>query len=149
MATTTRRTTTRRDTPTRWATAVARAQAEGITVIQHSHSGVFFATSAGNLDLYRVRWFDCECAAGRSGDPVCKHRAAFRAHCADEDRQVAQMLAASVPTFEEVAAATVLVMPAPARECTDCLGTGTARMYTGDGLNDWTPITCRCQRRAA
>ena len=151
MVTTTRPAKTRRDTPARWATALARAKAENITVIQHSHTGIFFATSAGSLDLYRVRWYDCECAAGRSGDPVCKHRAAFRAHCADEDRQVARMLAGSAPTFDEVAAATVIVMPAPRRECRDCLGTGTARMYTGDGLNQWVPVTCGCgaRRRAA
>ncbi len=149
MVTTTRPAKTRRDTPARWATALARARAEHITVIQHSTSGVFFATSAGSLDLYRVRWFDCECAAGRSGDPVCKHRAAFREHCREDDRQVARMLAASAPTFDEVAAATVLVMPAPARACTDCLGTGTARMYTGGRHNAWVPVTCSCQRRAA
>ncbi len=59
------------------------------------------------------------------------------------------MLAASAPTFDEVAAATVLVMPAPARECTDCLGTGTARMYTGGRHNEWVPVTCGCQRAAA
>ncbi len=83
---TTTRPATRRDTPARWATALVRAQAESITVIQHSTSGIFFATSAGSLDLYRVRWYDCECAAGRSGDPVCKHRAAFREHCREDDR---------------------------------------------------------------
>lgn len=43
---------------------------------------------------------------------------------------------------------TVATLPSH-RMCTDCLDTGTARVYTGDGLNDWTPITCRCQRRAA
>lgn len=49
-----------------------------------------------------------------------------------------------------VAAGSRMVEILPARTmCTDCLDTGTARVYTGGRGNQWVPVTCSCWRRAA
>ncbi len=74
---------------------------------------------------------------------------------------IGRMLDGVALTFDEAAAmegTTVLVVAEqggtittlPARKmCTDCLDTGTARMYTGGRGNDWLPVTCHCTRRVA
>lgn len=182
VATTTRRPNA--DTPARWDAALDRARVKNIQVWQDRETGDFLALSSDATKLYTVRWYDCTCAAAEAGDPVCVHRAMFRAHCQEEDRATVRMLAEqrdeelvgmsdaeldrlmaepTIPwdadTFDQmmegatvlsVAAGSRTVETLPARKmCTECLDSGIARMHTGDGLNDWTPITCGCQRAAA
>ena len=142
------------DIPTRWAAALDRATEKGLRLYQHEASGQWFATSSDGTSVHAVSWFTCECRAAAEGDPVCLHRAAFRRACQEEDHDVERNLAQhgqqGVPTFDEAEEVTLLVAPA-GRMCTDCLGTGTARMYTGGRHNDWVPVTCGCGagRRAA
>lgn len=131
-------TSTRRDTPARWAAARTRAAERGTRIFQDSASGQVFATGSDGQTIYRVGWDTCDCRAAAEGDPICQHRAAFREHCQAEDRAVARMLAASE-------GAVVLSVPAPA-VCPDCHGEGTFRTYYGDHLSDYVEHVCHCRR---
>lgn len=131
MVTTTRPTITRLDTPAGWTAAEDRAQARNIQVWQDQSTGAFYATSSDGTTHYRVGWYSCQCAAGLGNDPVCLHRAAFRAHCREEDRQMERLLRESAAIV-------------PARMCTSCLDSGWARMSLGHGLTDYTMVVCGC-----
>jgi len=78
----TMRRTNRQATPARWQAALGRALAEGVQVRQLAGSGAWVATSgtdaatAYGLDVTGRVAHGCDCPAGASGDPVCKHRAA-------------------------------------------------------------------------
>lgn len=158
-------TTTRAETASRWAAALDRAVVHGITVQQDASTGAFTAPSTDGGRHYVVSWYGCSCAAGQGGDPVCLHRAAFRQHCQDEDRQTARELREAIeaePPFPvlpqhladlyvdldadgEPHASDLLESLEPDhRMCTDCLDTGWARMYLGSGLNDYTEVPCGC-----
>lgn len=173
------------ETPARWDAALDRAYAKRIQVWQDAETGDFLALSSDATKVYTVRWYTCTCQAAEAGDPVCQHRAMFRAHCQEEDRATVRMLAEqrdeelvgmseaeldrlmaepTIPwdadTFDRMMEGTTVLsvpadsqrvetIPAPVRACTDCLGTGTARMYTGGRHNEWVAVTCGCQRRAA
>lgn len=66
-------------TPARWSAALDRARHEGIQVRQLAGSGAWIATSGKDASVaYEVTPHTCECHAGQSGDPVCKHRALLR-----------------------------------------------------------------------
>lgn len=156
----------RADTAARWAAALDRAVAHGITVAQDPATGTFTAPSTDGARHYVVSWYGCECAAGQGGDPVCLHRAAFRQHCRDEDRETQRRLNAAIdaePAFPvlpqhladryvevdeegEPHSSELLEPIAPDKMCTDCLDTGWARMYLGYSLNDYTEVPCRCTR---
>ena len=164
-------TTTRRpnkDTAARWDAALDRAHVKRVQVWQDRTTGDFLALSSDATKVYTVRWYTCTCAAAEAGDPVCTHRAMFRELCREEDRATVRMLAeqrdaelvgmSDADLDRMMEGATVLSVPAgsqrvetvPARRmCSDCLDTGTARMYTGGRHNEWVPVTCGCQRRAA
>ncbi len=156
---------TRTASPARWAAALSRAALKGVTVSQDPRTGAFTAPSTDGARHYVVSWYGCSCAAGQGGDPVCLHRAAFRQHCRDEDRQVARLLREAIdaePVFPVLPAhlaelyveldetgephsSDLLAVTEPDhRMCTDCLDTGWARMYLGFGLNDYTCVPCRC-----
>src|SRR5215204_2892748 len=76
---TTTRTRDTADTPARWAKALERAIAQGVTVRQLATSGAWIATSGSDVEVaYIVSTDTCECRAGAEGDPCCKHRAALR-----------------------------------------------------------------------
>jgi hypothetical protein len=66
----------------RWQTALKRARQEGVAVRQLTASGAWIATSANDSHTaYEVSVHRCTCKAAEFGyDPVCKHRAALRAH---------------------------------------------------------------------
>jgi hypothetical protein len=72
----------RPNTVDRWTAALKRARQEGVTVRQLSASGAWIATSATDPHTaYEVSIHRCTCKAAEFGfDPVCKHRAALRAH---------------------------------------------------------------------
>ncbi len=160
----------RSDTAARWAAALDRAVTHGITVLQDPSTGSFTAPSTDGTRHYVVSWYGCSCAAGQGGDPVCLHRAAFRQHCREEDRQVARMLNEAIdrePAFPvlpahlaelyvtvdetgEPESSDLLAVTEPDhRMCTDCLDTGWARMYLGSSLNDYTEVPCGCIRSAS
>lgn len=142
MVTTAPVTPARTATPARWAAALSRAVLRNITVSQDPRTGVFTAPSTDGTRRYRVGWYDCQCQAAQGGDPVCLHRAAFREHCREEDRQVARELRAAIDAEPPFPAD-----PAPARPrrmCTDCLDTGWARMYRSGRLSDYTDVPCGC-----
>lgn len=130
------------DTPARWFAALERAQARNIQVWQDRESGDFLALSSDATKVYTVRWYTCTCAAGEADDPVCVHRAAFRAHCREEDRQVARILAG--PNPDPTTPAPVAIVPARLM-CSDCLDSGWARISTGGHLNDYVSVACGCQ----
>ena len=125
--------------PARWARAVERAIAEGVTVRQLATSGIWVASSGTDADTcYALTTHECECYAGAHADEVCKHRAALRVRLG--------MLTAPVVAIEPVAAP---VVEPEHRMCTDCLDTGWARMYLGYGLNDYTDVPCGCRKAVA
>ena len=64
----------------RWAAALERADANGVTVYRIAGTGEFVATSQREPGtVYRTDGTTCECAAAVLGnDPVCAHRAAVR-----------------------------------------------------------------------
>jgi hypothetical protein len=66
----------------RWSAALDRARREGVTVRQLTGSGAWISTSASDPHVaYEVSVHRCTCkAAEMGGDPICKHRAALRAH---------------------------------------------------------------------
>jgi hypothetical protein len=72
----------RPNTVDRWTAALKRARQEGVTVRQLTASGAWIATSASDpYTAYEVSVHRCTCKAAEFGfDPVCKHRAALRAH---------------------------------------------------------------------
>ena len=72
----------RPNSPERWQAALVRARREGISVRQLTASGAWIATSATDSHIaYEVSVHRCTCPAAEFGDdPVCKHRAALRAH---------------------------------------------------------------------
>ena len=72
----------RPNTQDRWIAALKRARLEGVTVRQLSASGAWIATSTTDPHTaYEVSIHRCTCKAAEFGfDPVCKHRAALRAH---------------------------------------------------------------------
>lgn len=136
MATTTAR-SPRAATPERWQAALQRAIDNDVQVRQLAGSGQWIATSARRANLaYLTDGIDCECEAAMLGsDPVCQHRAAYWYAVGALDRD---------PEPEPVvSSAPVAFLHWP--ECPDCLGDGYQRMYTGDRLSDWIPVTCyRC-----
>ncbi len=165
MATTAPVTPGRIDSAARWAAALNRAVAHGVNVTQDLDSGTFTAPSTDGTRHYVVSWYGCGCAAGQGGDPVCLHRAAFRQHCRDEDRQVARLLNEAIehePAFpvlpqhladlyvevdedgEPHSAELLDPIEPDYRMCTDCLGSGFAQMYLSFHLNDYTEVPCRC-----
>ena len=72
----------RPNTVVRWNAALSRARLEGVSVRQLTASGSWIATSATDPHAaYEVSIHRCTCKAAEFGfDPVCKHRAALRAH---------------------------------------------------------------------
>jgi len=72
----------RPNTVARWRAALDRARREGVAVRQLTASGAWIATSAADPHVaYEVSVHRCTCKAAEFGyDPVCKHRAALRAH---------------------------------------------------------------------
>ncbi len=164
MVTTTRRPNA--DTLVRWDAALKRAYGKGLRLFQHDATGQWFCSGSDGQTVYAVGHFTCECAAALANDPVCQHRALYREACRVDDQEVEAILTGpntddTALTFDQAAAmegATVLSIAAgsrtietlPARtRCTDCLDTGTARMYTGGRHNAWVPVNCGCRRRAA
>jgi len=166
MVTTTRLITVNRvDIATRWTAALDRAVAHGITVTQDPNTGTFTAPSTDGTRRYTVSWYGCGCAAGQGGDPVCLHRAAFRQHCRNEDRQVQRLLNEAIdrePVFPVLPQHLADLYEDPGedgephssdllepiepdhRMCTSCLDIGWSRMYLGYGLNEYTETPCRC-----
>jgi hypothetical protein len=66
------------DTPDRWRQALAVAEEQGIGL--YAIDGVAIAMGRGpRLRAYRTDGVQCECPRAVSGDPVCPHRALFRA----------------------------------------------------------------------
>ena len=165
--------TNRANTTARWAAARTRAVERGTRIFQNSESGQFYASGSDGTTIYKVGWYDCDCRAAAEGDPICAHRAAFRMHCEEEDRQVAALLpvqqreqAATTmtvddegfPILTDAQVEAMLAQPTirysyerPADEpvCRTCDGEGVFRTYYGDHLNDYVVHTCHCQRVAA
>lgn len=69
------------DSPERWASAYQRALAENLMIRPNLFGGaIWTVTSRSNPDLvYGTDGVRCGCKAGETGDPVCKHRALWRA----------------------------------------------------------------------
>lgn len=86
QATATRARPRARATPERWRSAVERADSEQIRVFQIASTGQWVASSGSRpgmgylIEVTGEIAHGCECHAGRNGDPVCKHRAAFYLH---------------------------------------------------------------------
>jgi hypothetical protein len=153
-------TTARLDTPTRWTAALDRAHAKGVKLFRDTATGVYSALSTDGRTLYSVSYYTCGCKAGQGADPVCLHRAAFRAHLLREDAiveaaitpdptpaipaHVADLLVVFDETGEPESSDLLAPVEPDHRMCTSCLDTGWARMYLGFGLNDYTNVPCRC-----
>ena len=103
----------RPDTPARWQAALRRALAEGVEIRQLAGCGMWIATSTSEAGTaYEVTPWSCECHAGQFGDPVCKHRAAFR-------------YVLGVLTLDpEPGPPTPIALRQPERPCADCHGDG-------------------------
>lgn len=101
MVTRTRPVTARTGTPERWAAALDRARAAGVAVTQDPITGRFSATSTDRTRRHEVSWYGCTCWAAIGGDEVCLHRAAFREHCREEDRQLSLALRAGTDAGDD------------------------------------------------
>lgn len=70
-----------RATPERWQAALARAIAESLKVFHNEETGrvtvVKYTALTGYVNPHITDGVRCDCQAGQSGDPVCKHRAMF------------------------------------------------------------------------
>lgn len=116
---------------------------QGHWLDQDPRSGTFFTTSSDGQSLYRVGWYDCECAAGQGGDPVCLHRALFRKHCREDDRCVARNLAGAVdeqPAFSLYRERTV---------CPVCGGPAWSELVNGGAVGTILRYDCTACRAAA
>jgi hypothetical protein len=72
--------TTHPDSPERWAAAYQRALDAGLMIRPGIFGGPWTVTSKSRPDLcYAVDAIRCGCMAAEKGDPVCMHRAIFRA----------------------------------------------------------------------
>jgi hypothetical protein len=68
------------DTAERWLAAYQRAQDAGLMIRPGMFGGLWTVTSKSRPDLcYAVDATHCGCKAAEVGDPVCQHRALFRA----------------------------------------------------------------------
>lgn len=69
------------DSPQRWQSAYARALTEELMIRPNLYGGgIWTVTSKTRPDLvYGTNGVVCGCKAAETGDPICKHRALYRA----------------------------------------------------------------------
>jgi hypothetical protein len=103
----------------RWQAARARAMVERIVVFQVESTGQWVASSGTKpgkgyaIAVQGNRTYDCDCDAGKHGDEVCKHRAAFY-----------EQIGAFSTSIRDAVRETHEKVRADARKCMWCHGTG-------------------------